>query len=90
MRPKQVLIRDNESIKNILVQVNLENSSVIVISNFSAWENLALIMEALGITAEQCVKEGIDREQIDREIREYLTKVLTANTFIRTGFTPHG
>lgn len=90
MRPKQVLIRDNESIKNILVQVNLENSSVIVISNFSAWENLALIMEALGITAEQCVKEGIDREQVNIEIREYLAKVLTADTFICTGFTPHG
>ncbi len=80
---KQVLINDNESIKNILVQVNLEKSSVSVISNFSAWENLALIMEALGITAEQCVKEGIDREQVDKEVQIYLSKVLKADKFLR-------
>lgn len=77
---KQVLIKDNESIKNILVQVNLKKNSVSVVSNFSAWENLALIMEALGITAEQCVKEGIDKEQVNREIQRYLAEVLTANT----------
>lgn len=79
-KTKQIFIKDNESIKNILVQVNLEKSSVSVVSNFSAWENLALIMEALGITAEQCIKEGVDREQVNREIQRYLTEVLTADT----------
>lgn len=82
-KPKQILVNDNESIKNILVQVNLGKSSVSVISNFSAWENLSLIMEALGITAEQCVKEGIDREQVDKEIQIYLSKVLKADKFIQ-------
>lgn len=81
-KSKQILIEDNKSIKNILVQVNLEKSSVTVISNFSAWGDLAFLMEALGITAEQCVKEGIERGQVNEEIQNYLKSVLSENKML--------
>lgn len=75
-RPKQIIINDNAVIKNLFVQFNLQKNSVSVLSNFSAWENLALIIEALAVTAEQCVKEGIERKQVNEEIRNYLKKTL--------------
>ena len=80
IKEEKILIKDGERIKNIFIQVNLDKSSVSVMSNFSAWENLTLVMEALAITAEQCVKEGFDKKEVEREINDYLQKALKANT----------
>lgn len=77
-KEKQVIIKDSKNIKNIFIQIDLKNNSTSVLSSFSAWENLALIMEALGVTAEKCIKEGIDKKQVYRAIQDYLMQVLTS------------
>ena len=71
-----LVIRDNESIKNIFIQVDLKNQSTSVCSNFSSGENLSLIMEALAITAEKCIKDGIEKKKVYGTIKDYLVKVL--------------
>jgi len=72
----QIIIQDSEDVKNIFIQVNLKDNKSSVLSCFSAWENLAFIMEALALTAEECIKEGISRKRVYRAIKEYLVKVL--------------
>lgn len=71
-----LVIRDNESTKNIFIQVDLKNQSTSVFSNFTPWENLSFIMEALAVTAEKCVKDGIERKKVYEAIKSYLVKVL--------------
>ena len=71
-----IAISDSEKLSNLLIQVNLETSTTIVLSNFSAWENLALIMEALVLTAQKCKDDGIPEGKVDEAIREYLSNAL--------------
>lgn len=71
-----VVLKDNDNIKNVIIQVNLKNGSTMVMSGFSAWENLAYIMEALAVTAEQCVIEGVEKKEVYQEITDYLKDVL--------------
>lgn len=71
-----VVMRDNKNQKHILIQVNLKNQNTQVLSNFSAWENLALLLEALGATAQQCIREGISAKKVKHAIRDYLIEVL--------------
>ena len=47
-----------------------------VLSNFSAWENLAIIMEALAVTAQKCIDEGVSKRKVDEAIKKYLAKSL--------------
>ena len=75
-------IRDSKDIKNIIIQINLKNNTTSILSAFSAWENLALIMEALGTTAQKCIQEGIDKKQVYRAINDYLGKALNSYTII--------
>lgn len=81
-----IVIKDTKDIKNIFIQVNLKNSSTSVFSQFSAWENLALIMEALGVTAEKCLCEGIGKKKVYEEIKSYLVKVLSSYKIIDKDF----
>lgn len=77
MKKKQeVVMQDSENIRNIFIQLNLKENKTSVLSSFSAWENLGLIMEALAVMAEECIKEGINRKKVYGEIKEYLMKVL--------------
>jgi hypothetical protein len=75
-----LVIRDTKDIKNIFVQVNVKKGTSTVYSNFSAWENLAYLMEALGATVQQCIHEGIGRKKVHSAVQEYLSKVLKAYT----------
>ena len=75
-------IRDNENQKHILVQVNLEKGNTQVLSNFSAWENISYLCEALGATYQQCVSEGISKNKTKKAIEEYLKKVFEAYDFV--------
>lgn len=74
---KKLILKDTTSVKNIIVQVNLKNGSTTVFSNFSSWENLALILEGLGVTAEKCISEGISQKKVYKAIQNYMMKVLT-------------
>lgn len=47
-----------------------------MLSSFTPWENPALIMEALGVTAQKCLDEGLDRKQVYEAIEGYLKKAL--------------
>lgn len=76
MKQQQITIKDNENIKNILIQVDFKNGKTGILSNFSAWENLALIMEGLGVTAEKCIQEGMSKKKVYDEIKNYIMKVL--------------
>lgn len=71
-----IIIKDTNQLNNVIIQVNLKRGTTTVLSNYSAWENLALLMEALATTAEQCVNEGIDRKYVDKAIDDYLKQVL--------------
>ena len=71
-----VIIQDNKNQKHILVQVNLKNKNTQVLSNFSAWENLSFLMEAIGATAQQCIREGYSLKKVKDAIYSYLKKVL--------------
>ena len=75
-----VVISDSDNLKNLLIQVDLKGQKTTVLSNFSAWENLALIMEALAVTAQKCTEEGIPKEQVDEEIERYLKESLETYT----------
>lgn len=82
--PQKVVIQDNDEVQNIFVQMNLKNGTTMVLSNFSAWDNLAYLMEALGVTAAQCISEGIPRSKVYEEIKNYLMKVLEDYKITRT------
>lgn len=71
-----IIIKDDEHMRNIMVQVNLKKNTTTVFSGFSAWENLALLLEALAVTAEQCIHEGIDKKKVYDAIKEYIMQVL--------------
>ena len=80
---QKVILKDDERIKNIIIQVNLKNNTTSVLSNFSAWENLALIMEGLSVTAEKCIQEGISKKRVYDEIKNYIMKVLAGYKIIK-------
>ena len=44
----------------------------------AAWENLALIMEGLGVTAQKCIKEGISKGKVYGQIKKYVVDVLSS------------
>lgn len=71
-----LIIRDDKFTKHVFIQINEKNQSTSVFSNFSSWENLSLIMEALAVTAEKCVKDGLGRKTVYKAIKAYLVKVL--------------
>ena len=71
-----VIIKDDDNTRNIIVQVNLKKNTTTVFSGFSTWENLALLLEALAVTAEQCIHEGIARKKVYDAIKEYIMQVL--------------
>lgn len=71
-----VVIQDSKDVRNIFIQVNLKKGSTSILSNFSAWENLSLIMEGLALAAEKCIQEEIPKKKVYRAITDYLMKVL--------------
>ena len=75
-KPTPIIIKDNDKIRNILIQLDFEGQKTAVLSNFSAWENLAIIMEALAVTAQKCIDEGISKRKVDEAIKKYLAESL--------------
>lgn len=73
-----VVLKDSEDVRNIVVKVNLKQNTTIVFSGFSAWENLVLLLEALGATAQKCIKDGISKKQVYETIKDYMIKVLSS------------
>ncbi|MBI2621057.1 MAG: hypothetical protein HYW63_00230 [Candidatus Levybacteria bacterium] len=71
-----IIIKDSKHVKNIFIQLDLKKNSTLVRSNFSPWENIALIIEGLAVTAQQCIAEGIDRNEVYKAINEYLIKAM--------------
>ena len=76
IKPTPIIISDNDKLRNILIQVDLKGQKTTVLSNFSAWENLAIIMEALAVTAQKCIDEGVSKRKVDEAIKKYLAKSL--------------
>lgn len=76
MKAQKIILKDDEQTKNIIIQVDFKNHRTSVLSNFSAWENLALIMEGLGVTAEKCIQEGMSKKEVYDEIKNYIMQVL--------------
>lgn len=73
-----VILKDSEDVRNIVVQVDLKQNTTTVFSGYSPWENLALLLEALGATAQKCIRDGISKKQVYGAIREYMVKVLSS------------
>lgn len=76
MKLMKRVIKDSDHVKNLFVQVDVDKGSTSVLSNFSAWENLAYLMEALAATAEKCINDGISKKVVYDEIRRYIIKTL--------------
>lgn len=76
--PKEtpVVLKDSKDVQHVLVQVDLKKGKTMVISNFTAWENIAHLIEGLGVTAEKCLQEGIPKKEVYQAITDYLMKVL--------------
>lgn len=72
----KVIVKDSKDLQNILIQIDLKKGRTTVISGFSPWENLALIMEGLGVTAQMCIEEGIPREKVYQVIQDYIIKII--------------
>ncbi len=73
---EKIIIKDSEDIKNIFIQINIKKKTTMVFSAFSAWENLAYIMEALSVTAQKCIDEGKSEKEVYSAIKNYLASVL--------------
>lgn len=73
---KPIILKDSKDIRNIIIKLDLKKNTTSVFSGFSAWENLALILEGLGVTAEKCIQEGISKKQVIETIKEHIMKVL--------------
>ncbi len=73
---QKVVIKDNDEVKNIFVQLDIKNSTTKVLSNFSAWDNLAFLMEALGVTTAQCISEGIPQSKVYEAVKKYMMQIL--------------
>lgn len=71
-----VILKDSKDIRNVVIQVDFKNNRTSVFSGFSAWDNLAYIMEGLAVTAEQCIRKGIPKKQVYQEIADYLVRAL--------------
>lgn len=74
--PQKVVIQDSDEVQNIFIQMNLKKGTAMVLSNFSAWDNLAYLMEALGVTAAQCISEGIPKLKVYDAIKSYMMNML--------------
>ncbi|MBM3284190.1 hypothetical protein FJY90_08210 [Candidatus Gottesmanbacteria bacterium] len=72
----KIIVKDSEDLQNILIQVDLKEGKTTVISGFSPWENLALIIEGLGVTAQMCIKEGIPKGKVYQAIKDYIMKII--------------
>ena len=84
MKPKVIHVADGPDIQNLLIQLNLKQGTTTVMSSASPWENLAYIMEALKVTAEQCISQGIPKKQVYESINNYLSQVFASATFVWT------
>ena len=71
-----IILKNSEDIKNIIIQVNSKNNSTSVFSGFSAWENIAYILEGLGATVQECIRQGISRREAYGAVKKYILKVL--------------
>ena len=77
MRKKiPIILEDSEDIKNIVIQVNSKNNSTSVFSGFSAWENISFILEGLGATVQECIRQGISKKEVYTAVKKYILKVL--------------
>lgn len=79
----QIVIKDSKYTRNIFIQVDLRKNSTIVHSGFSSWENIALIIEGLAVIAAQCIKEGINRQEVYKAINEYMIKTLPSYKVVK-------
>ena len=57
-----IIVKDSKGVRNIVVTVDLKQNTTTVFSGFSPWKNLALLLEALGATAQKCIRDGISKK----------------------------
>lgn len=69
-------IKDGKDVKHLFIQINLKKNTTLVFSSFSPWENLAFIMEALAVTAQKCIQDGISKSDVYGAIKRYFMQVL--------------
>jgi hypothetical protein len=76
MKPTKLVIEDSENIKNVFVQLDLKKNTTMVMSNFSAWDNLFYLMEAILVTAEKCIADGMSKHEVYETIKKHFVSVL--------------
>lgn len=74
----ELRIEDTKQVRHVLVRVELKTRKTVVMSNFSAWENMSLLLEAVGATGQQCIAEGMSRLRVVKAARHYLEKIIRA------------
>lgn len=75
-KDQKIIVKDDDNLRNIFIQVNMKKNTATVLSSFSAWENLVYILEGLGATAQECIREGKSKGEVKEAIDSYLKEVI--------------
>ena len=62
--------------KDILVQVDIENNRTTVVSDNSAWTNIALLLEAVSMLMQQCIDQGMSKKEVYDGTMQYFMKAI--------------
>ena len=68
----------DENIKNIVVQINEEDLSTTVLSDYSPEANIDFLLEAVGANAQELIKQGKDKDEVIDDLRDFFEQVIEA------------
>lgn len=70
--------KDSNNSKNIVVQISDEDLTTTVYSDLSPDANIDYLLEAVGVNAQEVVKQGKDRKELTKELKDFFDQVLQA------------
>lgn len=70
--------KDSNISKNIVVQISDEDLTTTVYSDLSPDANIDYLLEAVGVNAQEVVKQGKDRKELTKELKDFFDQVLQA------------
>lgn len=72
----EIIIGEDEDIISVVVQVDEEDLSTTVYSDYSAEENIDILLEAVGANAQELIEQGRDRQDVIEELRDTLEQII--------------
>lgn len=62
--------------KTLHLQVDVENNQTTIMSDYSAWENIALLLEGVAMSMQKCIEEGMPKEDVYKGTTDYFMKAV--------------